>query len=315
MTSETLELSYLSERCSIPCVCGNARGIVIRRKDRYRLSFKFKLCAKCGHVRASNPLSAQAVERFYGTSDYRGMYFPGESAFEVLTRKTPKPHTLSPLLLYVQGLGIKPGRIVEWGFSGGWNLVPFRDAGWDVIGFDYDSAYISLGKEFLGLSLFEIQRENQDSELVRPDVLLLNHVLEHAIDPLGLLIHLRKLCAPSTTFIVGVPLLETIPIWHWRNFFHVAHIHYFSSDSLVATARSAGFEVVDSETKSGLFAMRIAKIQSSKRPGCRQGLKSATVILRGFLEPKYRLLILLRTTLKISGLLPLARWAKTTLHQ
>jgi SAM-dependent methyltransferase len=315
VATQTKHLDYLSERVSIPFICGTEYGIVFRRKDRYQLRFDFKLCTKCGHVRAANPLSMQAAERFYGTSDYRSMYFPGESARDVLIRKTPKPQTVSPLLKYVQALGVAPGRIVEWGCGGGWNLVPFRDAGWTVSGFDYDKPYISLGREVLGLSLYEIQQENSESEAIHPEVLLLNHVLEHAVDPLSLLLHLRKMCSQSTVFVVGVPLLENIPRWHWRDFFHVAHIHYFSYDSLVAVVRNAGFEIVDSDIKYGLFAMRLADTQLMKWPGRGSALTSAASLLKGFLEPTYRLRIILRSVVKLFGLLPLARRAKTMLHQ
>ena len=288
---------------------------MIRRKDRYQLRFKFRFCTKCGHVRASNPLSAHAAERFYGTSDYRSMYFPGESAREVLIRKTPKSQTVSPLLRYVQGLGVAPGKIVEWGCGGGWNLIPFRDAGWTVSGFDYDKLYVALGREVLGLPLQEIQTAATQLQSFNSDVVLLNHVLEHAVDPVSLLVRLRKFCTPSTTLVIGVPLLETISIWHWRNFFHIAHIHYFSSDSLVAVARNAGFDVVDCDIKSGLFAMRLADTKATQWPGRRAALRSATAILKGFVEPGFRLRLLFRSVVRVLGLLPIARRLKVMLGQ
>jgi 2-polyprenyl-3-methyl-5-hydroxy-6-metoxy-1,4-benzoquinol methylase len=316
MTTETKELDYLSDRNLIPCVCGDDRGIVIRRKDRYQLKVKFRFCTKCGHVRASNPLSVQAAERFYGTSDYRSMYHGGASADEVVTRMTPKPRTLSPLLQYVRRLGIESGQIMEWGCGGGWNLVPFRDAGWTVVGFDYDKPYISRGREVLGLPLFEIQQESLDPESIKTDVVLLNHVLEHAVDPVKLLVRLRKFCTPSTTLVVGVPLLETISVWHWRDFFHIAHIHYFSNNSLVKVARYAGFNIVDSDIRLGLFAMRLADTQEVKRLKHRSVLPSGSAItsmwylLVGFIDLRYRSRQTILFVLKSLRLLQFVRRAK-----
>ena len=310
------QLEYLSDRNLIPCVCGARGGVVIKRKDRYQLKFQYKLCTKCGHVRTANPISAKAAERFYGTSDYRSMYLPGMSSREVLLSETPKPHIISPLLKYVQELGIESGSLIEWGCSGGWNLIPFRDAGWKVSGFDYDKQYVALGRDEFGLSLHEIERNDDlDIRSQSPDVVLLNHVLEHAIDPLSLLKRLRRICGTKTTLIVGVPLLETITFWRWQRFFHVAHIHYFSEDSLVAVAQHAGFEVVHRDVKSGLFALRLNEQQVTQWPGRKSAIRSSAAIFRSFVDPKYRLLLLARNFIKTLGLLHLVVRLKAKLRR
>ena len=310
------QLEYLSDRNLIPCVCGAWGGVVIKRKDRYQLKFQYKLCTKCGHVRTANPISTKAAERFYGTSDYRSMYLPGMSSREVLLSKTPKPHIISPLLKYVQELGIEAGSLIEWGCSGGWNLIPFRDAGWKVSGFDYDKQYVALGRDEFGLSLHEIERNDDlDIRSQSPDVVLLNHVLEHAEDPLSLLKRLRRICGIKTTLIVGVPLLETITLWRWQRFFHVAHIHYFSEDSLVAVARHSGFEVVHRDVNSGLFALRLNEQQVTQWPGRKSAIRSSAAIFRSFVDPKYRLLLLARNFIKTLGLLHLVVRLKAKLRR
>lgn len=302
-----MTLSYLSDRTLIDCICGVSGGVVIRRRDRYGLSFNYKLCMSCGHVRTANPLSEQSAQRFYGTSDYRSMYFPGESARDVLLRKTPKPNTESALLKYVSSLNIPRGNVVEWGCGGGWNLVPFRDAGWTVSGFDYDRPYLELGRSELGLDLQEIKvGDATPDSTTPPDVIILNHVLEHSVDPAILLRRLRQLCGPNTILVVGVPLLETIKHWHWRDFFHVAHIHYFSASSFADTASRASFSIVHSDVSKGLFALRKSDQQAAPVPVRAPVVRSTVLLLKGFVEPKFRLRRMARHFVASVGLLPLA---------
>ena len=303
--------NYLENRLLIPCLCGSSGGMTIRRRDRYGLRFDYKLCLKCGHVRTSNPLTPAATKQFYSTSDYRTMYFPGRSRQEVLLQKTPKPHTRSLLLKYVEELGIKSGSLVEWGCGGGWNLVPFRDAGWQVLGFDYDEPYVELGREVLGLDLHVIPTQDENTYVsASPDVIILNHVLEHAVDPRVLLTHLRSFSKPTTTLVVGIPLLETIPTWHWRDFFHIAHIHYFSPSSFEDVARASGWKISHKRTEVGLFALAISDAPFGSQRQRLDSARSLLSLIAGFLEPKYRFMSALRRLLTVMGLRSTARKIK-----
>lgn len=238
------------------------------------------------------------------------MYFPGKSAESVLLGKTPKPNTLSPLLKYVQKLQIPRGNLIEWGCGGGWNLVPFRDAGWNVQGFDYDRPYVELGRTLLGLSLHEISAEDITLQSNPPHVILLNHVLEHTLEPKLLLKRLRALCSEDTILVVGVPLLETIPIWHWRDFFHIAHIHYFSADSLVRVASLSGFRIIHQDIENGMFALMKSEKAEIPPIGRRSAVKSAFCLAKGFIEPRYRARQLIRGVLTAVGLIHVVRRVK-----
>lgn len=308
------DLEYLQDRQELSCICGSERGLVFRRRDRYGLRFSYGLCTRCGHVRTMNPLSARAAERFYGSSDYRTMYFPEESPRDVLLRKCPKPNSITPLMEFARVNGQVSGTVIEWGCGGGWNLVPFRDAGWNVIGYDYDVPYVQLGRELLELDLREIR---PNYELPTPsetaNLVILNHVLEHALEPVQLLRHLRSWCTPTTIMLVGIPLLRTIRTWHWHDFFHVAHIHYFSTGSFADCATEAGLGIVRAEPNSGLFALQAREKQSLLKRRTGNPVSSAVSLLVGFLEPTFRIRKLVRSVLRSLRLLSIARKIKRAL--
>ena len=301
---------YLTQRLQLRCICGAEGGIIVRRRDRFNLRFQYKLCLRCGHVRTGNPLTQEAATSFYTSSDYRSMYFPGEEPRDVLLRKSPKPNSRTPLLEFVTRHGGATGTIIEWGCGGGWNLVAFRDAGWSTFGFDFDRHYVDLGRNLLKLDLRQIGPEaDASAKLLNPDVILLNHVLEHALDPKALLDRLRTFCDTRAVVVVGVPLLETIKLWRWKPFFHIAHIHYFSSQTLKLVAKQAGFTVIHESVDEGLFVLKIDDGASTavSKPELASVIRSSAYLTAGFLDSRHRIRSIVRFVLARVGLLEVAR--------
>jgi hypothetical protein len=238
------------------------------------------------------------------------MYFPGETAREVQLRKTPPKNSKTTLLRYVEQFVSRPGHIVEWGCGGGWNLVAFRDAGWKTLGFDHDTTYLAIGREVLGLDLRQIDEEALRLEKIgRPDVILLNHVLEHVRNPAELLSKLREMSDTMTIIVVGVPLQENIKTSHWKDYFHVAHIHYFSQRTLKFVASQAKLQLLDEDIKRGLFVFKRADNPNATTQNLSSVsfIRSVLFLLNGFLDPGYRMRVLLRRVLGVLGILGLAR--------
>jgi 2-polyprenyl-3-methyl-5-hydroxy-6-metoxy-1,4-benzoquinol methylase len=305
-----MNLDYLGQRQVIKCVCGASRSVRFRKKDRYKLSFEYAICIKCGHVRTRNPLSDSAAELFYQSSDYRSMYFPNQTPRAVYDRQSPRPNSSSALLRHAESLGLKGGTVIEYGCGGGWNLLPFRDAGWRTIGYDLDATYVELGRHVHSLDL---RRTTSEADPIAagetPNLIILYHVLEHSVDPMKLLMGLRKWCEPQTLVIVGIPLLERIRAWRWNEFFHIAHIHYFSRRTFSTCANRAGFRVLrDSNPK--LFTLRIAESSAPDSDRFISLAVSTWSLIAGFLHPTYRIRQLGRHLLKSVGLLSVARKLK-----
>lgn len=306
----SLDLGYLSDRQVISCVCGKAPSVVFHRRDRYGLPFSYVLCLRCGHVRTKNPLSDLAAERFYGSSDYRKLYNPNQSPIDILHRQSPKANTQSRLLTHAQVIGLRTGTVIEYGCGGGWNLVPFRDAGWKTIGYDPDAVFVELGRVTHSLDLRVVAMGGAPVTPPEvPDLVILFHVLEHFLDPVTVLRQIRSWCTPDTRVIVGVPLLEKIRSWRFNSFFHVAHIHYFSRRSLEWCANEAGFELVQ-EHSTNMFVLRTAPQQNYVTPRRIGVLVSAWNLMIGFLHPSFRLRQAMRRLIVLMGLLSTARKVK-----
>jgi SAM-dependent methyltransferase len=246
-----------NQKMLVSCLCGSKCTFKIMEKDRYGIADEPAFCFACGHVFLRRRLAEKGILEFYASSAYRELYSNGKG---LKSREALEPrlafsrNNLVPLLksFFPDPTAMKVG---EWGCGGGWNLAPLKELGAEVQGFDYDREYIKFGASTFGLSLTAIV----DQELIfkkfeqKFDFLIVNHVLEHVVDPLPLLFRLSKLVKPNGFIYVGLPFLENIPIWEFKPFFHIGHLHYFGFEYFKQLSVSFGLRVKLENVKKGFI--------------------------------------------------------------
>jgi 2-polyprenyl-3-methyl-5-hydroxy-6-metoxy-1,4-benzoquinol methylase len=147
-----------------------------------------------------------------------------------------------------------PGSLLDVGCGEGFTLAYFRELGWKVKGLDYSSAGLQANNpacaDVLAVGdVFELLQAESESGN-RYDVIWLQNVLEHVLDPVHLLVSLRGLVASGGVLVATVPndfstlqrnalnrkLIES-PFW-------IAlpdHLSYFSRESLVNIGTATGW--------------------------------------------------------------------------
>ena len=146
-------------------------------------------------------------------------------------------------------------RFLDIGAGEGFALGHFAGAGWEVTGMDYSSFGCGMHQPELCDRLL-VGDLNELMEQLRMDMkkyqlILMDNVLEHVLEPLEVLKTVKELLAPGGVLIVEVPndfsvlqmcLLESgrIPSPFWV----VApdHVSYFNHQGLRALAKEAGLE-------------------------------------------------------------------------
>jgi 2-polyprenyl-3-methyl-5-hydroxy-6-metoxy-1,4-benzoquinol methylase len=151
-----------------------------------------------------------------------------------------------------------PGRLLEVGVGEGFTLDYFIQRGWQAKGIDftddgvreffpYLAEHLLLGDAFALLDAVIASGE-------RYDLVVCNNVLEHVIDPMGLLRRLRAIVAPDGLLRIAAPndgswLQDQIVE---RGFadpeFWLAvpdHLNYFNTDTLPRSLAAHGWEVVE----------------------------------------------------------------------
>ena len=151
-----------------------------------------------------------------------------------------------------------PGRLLEVGFGEGFNLDWFAGRGWDVAGIDFTDAGLKaffpalLDRVTIGDAFAEL-----DLAIARGatfDLVICNNVLEHVLDPEGLLRRLRAIVAPGGMARIAAPNDGS---WLHRDlvargsakadFWVVTpdHLNYFDTDSLPRILEANGWAVAE----------------------------------------------------------------------
>jgi len=154
--------------------------------------------------------------------------------------------------------GEATGSLLDIGYGEGYNLAFFREHGWSVRGIDYSSAgVISKNPEYLEylftgdcyhLLLEEISLGNTY------DLLWLQNVLEHVIDPIELLANLNSLISPEGILVLTVPNDFSITQICAQKYNHIDsdfwvvppdHLNYFSAECLQNIAGGTGWKCME----------------------------------------------------------------------
>jgi 2-polyprenyl-3-methyl-5-hydroxy-6-metoxy-1,4-benzoquinol methylase len=149
-------------------------------------------------------------------------------------------------------------RMLDVGCGEGYALAFFREQGWTVKGFDFSTAGIQsknpgcLDALVAGDVFTHLKAEISAGNTY--DVVWLQNVLEHVIDPLGLLESLQALVPPDGMIVITVPndcsITQALALGkgHIDTEFWVCppdHLSYFDSDSLANVSRETGWDCVE----------------------------------------------------------------------
>lgn len=224
----------------VPCLCRSTEERCIATLDRYGIPHRTVLCTRCGLLRTNPRMNAAAYAHFYQHL-YRAIYErPGHEPFAYfeMQEATGRLRAIRTL----RRVKLREGAaVVEIGCGAGWNLVPYRDRGCRVVGWDVDDAYLAVGRS-RGLDLRNGLLSNAVESGERFDLVVLSHVLEHLLDPIADLNALRLLLNRNGLLSIEVP--SAFATARLDRYFQNAHIWSFVPESLCAVMAYAGFECV-----------------------------------------------------------------------
>ena len=198
-------------------------------------------------------LQAYYADKYYQTAkgSYEKTYTTAEKQYfdAKIEQKhiAAKPHYAFPTA--------RAPRFLDVGCGEGWALAYFAKAGWECVGLDYSDfgcngqnpsvvQNLRVGDIYANLPALAGEGE-------RFDLILLDNVLEHVIDPGALLNSLRDLLSPQGALIIEVPndfsqlQQHLLDRGHIESPFWVVvpdHLSYFSPEGLTALADATGWK-------------------------------------------------------------------------
>lgn len=234
------------------CLCNNENpedDIVVSMKDRYGLSIPQVLCSKCGLIRSGLVFDDESNTIFY-RDYYRTIY---NYKVNVTTDELFNAHMVTAKRLHkivtdhLNMSGIQ--EVAEVGCSCGYNLYPFYLEGVDVVGFDFNKEYLEYGRsKGLNLKYGDFYDQTVDNSF---DLIILNHVYEHLLDPLGELKRLIPKVKLSKYIYIEVPGIYSIgksygsPLRYFQN----AHVFNFYEQYLRVLFVKFGLNIIYSNER------------------------------------------------------------------
>jgi 2-polyprenyl-3-methyl-5-hydroxy-6-metoxy-1,4-benzoquinol methylase len=160
------------------------------------------------------------------------------------------------VLEHVDGYVVPGRRLLEVGSNVGVFLSVAGQAGWEARGVEPSRWAVETGRRLFGVDLTQGTAETLVIEPGSRDAVVMLDVLEHLVDPLATLQHLRTALHPE-----GILALSTVNLasWHARvrrcswPWFIRPHLHYFTPETLDAMLARAGFDLVDWATVPRTF--------------------------------------------------------------
>lgn len=265
----------------VPCLCGCRDFLLVASVDRYAILQQTVMCVNCGLIQ-SNPRMTEAQNRDFYSSDLYRRCYEGHDYLEAFEKRKYEDSSVIHIFEAVDKVRkITPGvTVIELGAGGGWNLPPFIKAGAVARGIEYSPSLVELGRKH-GVDM--AQGDANDIKGVY-DVVVINHVLEHLLDPVGLLKKITKHMHDGSVIYIGVPNIMNFSISQLQG----AHTYYFTPWTLEYFCSKAGLQLVMKGPAQKVHMFGIFKKGAPAKSG---GLRGHYFKMRShlrFIRLKYR---------------------------
>jgi len=230
-------------RCPL-CSCDNAEILIRDGRDyEYGVSFQADVarCGACGLVFQVPPPGWEDLPGYY-PPEYANYSVPTSLVARLLLKGTDYLEARQVIKL----LG-RTGRILDVGCGSGYYFDVLSAYGdWTLEGTEIspESAAVAIAK---GYPVFIGQLEDLDLPAEQYDLVRMNHLLEHVINPVTTLEKVHRLLRPGGYLLLETPNVSC-PDFHlfrryWGALHLPRHIHLFNPRNLRRLLDSSGFDL------------------------------------------------------------------------
>lgn len=169
----------------------------------------------------------------------------GGALSQVLSLISPLREIVGANVMYIKAN--EKGRLLDVGCGNGRFLAQMRQFGWQVKGVEPDHKAAKLAREYYELEVFEGTLEKASFPDESFDVITMNHVIEHVMDPMQTLVECKRILKAEGKLVVVTSNIQSLGRHlfgkNWRGWEIPRHLFLFSSQSLKALCERAGFKV------------------------------------------------------------------------
>jgi SAM-dependent methyltransferase len=228
-----------------PCeLCGSDSFQIIARRDRRGKPLETAVCRTCGLISHLHIPGDRELADYYAREyrrDYHGEIAP--SAHRVVRAWNVGRRLFKRLNPFLR----PDDDVFEVGAGVGCTVKVFELAGYRASGIEPSEGFQRFSAEQLRARVRPMSLSDLPPTPIC-DFALLVHVIEHLNHPLRSLAQIRRLLRPGGRLYVECPNVAA-PHAAPAKLFHFAHIYNFTPQTLLATARRVGFELLERLTR------------------------------------------------------------------
>lgn len=290
---ESVEKEYVE--CNL---CGSEDFSQVHVGDRYGMGIVTVICNKCS-LFFTNPRPKEEIFKEFYAKHYRKFYeFAKTPSLDYIQKHnftTRANITFSYLEKYI--LNNFPQKdclkVLDIGCSEGSILRTIQDRSTkniEAYGIEPSKKFSEFASKYSGAKIFT-GTLNQFCEhyglLPQFDFIILNHVLEHFLDPLGQLKIVNKLLNSNGLVFIEVP--NILGNWSGINMLHIAHIYHFHEVVLQNMLAKAGFSPVEISKEGNYIHPWAMFFVCKKDPIAKVSFPDTKLIRRSFREVKLKI--------------------------
>lgn len=224
-------------------LCGSEDYSVVLTSEDYRLhttdeKFDLVRCRRCGLVYVNPRPTKEKMGEFY-SRDYYGKQ---DRLAEIMV-KLLHNMKIQKIMSFK-----KKGRILDVGCGDGEFLLHFKERGWEAYGVDLSEASYRLARKKLGRYVFNCELKDCHFPDSYFDLITLNHVLEHMLDPNEELREVHRILKDDGILLLSTPNIDSLQFKiskeRWFGLDLPRHVYHYSPETIVVMLEKSGFNVV-----------------------------------------------------------------------
>jgi len=232
-------------------------------KERNNDPVMYVICKKCGLV-YQNPRKTYEEYKIYYQEEFRKQNIAGHNIDDYINSRIKSGKEILKIIeqyypirlmdrLKKKYTGNRKVSVLDVGCGAGGIIYPFISKGYTCVGIDAPSEYTKIGREKLGVDIKDVFILDFDPKN-KFDIIILNHSLEHFLEPVNYLIKIRELLSKHGIVYIEVPDIERPYSWtSLRYFFMLGHVFYYSPVTLTVLLNKCGFEMIYIESGKTAF--------------------------------------------------------------
>jgi 2-polyprenyl-3-methyl-5-hydroxy-6-metoxy-1,4-benzoquinol methylase len=215
-------------------------GAVDEEKMYVKDGFNVVRCRQCALVYINPRLSPEALERLYNRNEISPQHYYEEHISQDIKHFGKRLEIIERFK--------KGGTLLDIGTNIGTMLKVAKDKGWQVRGVEFNHKAVEFGNEHFGVNIEDRDFTKTKYDPESFDVVTMNDVIEHVIDPIATLKEIRTILKKDCILFMTTPnigaFMARISGRHWLHLKPNEHLTYFTPSTMAALLEKSGFNMV-----------------------------------------------------------------------